>query len=54
MNATLVDEFKEELKGFKVSKGTIQFSMDKAPSAALLKKLLKARIAANEAKKTSR
>ncbi len=42
--------FKEELKGFKTSKGTIQFPVDKPLSDALIKKLVKARIAENERK----
>jgi uncharacterized protein YdhG (YjbR/CyaY superfamily) len=41
---------KNELKGFETSKGTIRFPMDKPPSAALLKKLVKARLAENERK----
>ena len=39
-----------ELKAFPTSKGTIRFPVDKPPSAALVKKLLKARIAENERK----
>ena len=44
-------EFKKELKNFKTSKGTIRFAPDKPLPAALLKKLIKARIAENERKK---
>jgi uncharacterized protein YdhG (YjbR/CyaY superfamily) len=44
-------EFKNELKNFQASKGTIRFAPDKPLSAALLKKLVKARIAENERKK---
>ena len=44
-------EFKNELKNFQTSKGTIRFAPDKPPSAALLKKLVKARVAQNERKK---
>ncbi len=49
--AAVIEEFKKELKGFSTSKGTIQFPMDKPLSAALVKKLVKARIAQNERKK---
>jgi uncharacterized protein YdhG (YjbR/CyaY superfamily) len=44
-------EFKSELKNFQTSKGTIRFAPDKPPSSALLKKLVKARIAENEREK---
>ena len=41
---------KNELKDFETSKGTIRFPVDKPPSAALVKKLVKARLAENERK----
>ncbi|MGA8216336.1 MAG: DUF1801 domain-containing protein [Candidatus Sulfotelmatobacter sp.] len=44
-------EFKNELKNFQTSKGTIRFAPDKPLPATLLKKLVKARIAENERKK---
>ncbi len=44
-------EFKDELKNFQTSKGTIRFAPNKPLPATLLKKLLKARIAENERKK---
>jgi uncharacterized protein YdhG (YjbR/CyaY superfamily) len=44
-------EFKNELKNFQTSKGTIRFAPDKPLPAALLKKLVKARVAENERKK---
>jgi uncharacterized protein YdhG (YjbR/CyaY superfamily) len=44
-------EFKNELKNFQTSKGTIRFAPNKPLSTTLLKKLLKARIAENQRKK---
>jgi len=52
--ASVIEAFKKELKGFRTSKGTIHFPVDKPLSAALVKKLVKARIAAIEHKKPRR
>jgi uncharacterized protein YdhG (YjbR/CyaY superfamily) len=49
--ASVVEAFKNELKGFSISKGTIQFPTDKPLPAALVKKLVKARVAQIESKK---
>ena len=51
MSSSVMDAFKNELKAYHTSKGTIRFPMDRPPSAALVKKLVKARIAENEHKK---
>jgi uncharacterized protein YdhG (YjbR/CyaY superfamily) len=51
MNSSLIKAYQDELRHFKTSKGTIQFAMDKPLSAALVKKLVKARIAENELKR---
>ena len=51
MSGRLVEEFAGELKGYKTAKGTIQFPVDKPLPAALLKKMVKARVAQNETKK---
>jgi uncharacterized protein YdhG (YjbR/CyaY superfamily) len=47
MSATTVDAHKEELEGYDTSKGTIRFRTDDPLPAALVKKLVKARIAEN-------
>lgn len=43
-------KFQKELKNFEVSKGTIRFPLDKPLPAALVKKIVKARIAEKERK----
>ncbi len=48
-SAQIVKE-SEELKSFKTSKGTIQFSVAKPLPVALIKKIVKARMKANEIK----
>lgn len=50
MNPAVIEAFKEELKSYQTSKGTIRFPVDQPPPAALIKKLVKARIADNERK----
>jgi uncharacterized protein YdhG (YjbR/CyaY superfamily) len=51
MSPAVIVAFQNELKGFETSKGTIRFPVDKPPAAALVKKLVKARIAENDRKK---
>lgn len=43
--AAVIESFKSELKGFTTSKGTIHFPTDKPLPAALVKKMVKARVA---------
>jgi uncharacterized protein YdhG (YjbR/CyaY superfamily) len=49
--ASVIEAFKDELKGYTTSKGTIQFPTDKPIPIALVKKLVKARVAQMESKK---
>jgi uncharacterized protein YdhG (YjbR/CyaY superfamily) len=49
MSSSTVEDHKDELKGYKTSKGTIQFQPDEPLPAALVRKLVNARIAENEA-----
>jgi len=50
MSASLIKAFKNELKEYQTSKGTIRFPVNKPLPAALVKKLVKARIAQKEGK----
>jgi uncharacterized protein YdhG (YjbR/CyaY superfamily) len=43
--ASVIQAFKNELKAYQTSKGTIRFPVDKPLPAALVKKLVKARVA---------
>ena len=52
--AGIIEAFKDELKRYRISKGTIQFPLDKPLPAALLKKIVKVRVAANEKKSRTR
>jgi uncharacterized protein YdhG (YjbR/CyaY superfamily) len=49
--ASVIEKFKEELKPYRTSKGTIHFPVDKPLPAALVKKMAKVRVAEVEAKK---
>jgi len=49
--ASVMEAFKNELKTFSTSKGTIHFSTDKPLPAALVKKMVKLRVAQIESKK---
>jgi uncharacterized protein YdhG (YjbR/CyaY superfamily) len=48
MGSAAIEKFKKELEGYQTSKGTIRFPVDKPLPAALLKKIVKARVADNE------
>ena len=49
--AAIIEKLKSELKAYTISKGTIQFPIDKPLPAALVKKIVKARAARIENKK---
>lgn len=49
--AAVIEKFKDELKGFSTSKGTIHFPLDKALPTALIKKIVKERVVQSEGKK---
>jgi uncharacterized protein YdhG (YjbR/CyaY superfamily) len=48
MSGNMVAAHRDELKGYETSKGTIRFSPEKPLPAALVRKLVKARIVENE------
>lgn len=50
MSGSTVAAHQEELKGYDTSKGTIRFQADKPLPVALVRKLVKARIAENAAR----
>lgn len=49
--ASVIKQFKEELKDYRISKGTIHFPVDKPLPATLLTRMVKARLAEVEGKK---
>jgi uncharacterized protein YdhG (YjbR/CyaY superfamily) len=49
--ASVIETFNNELKGFSTSTGTIHFPIDKTLPTALIKKLVKARVAQQNSKK---
>ena len=51
MSLAVIDTFKKELKPFLASKGTVRYPLDKPLPSALVKKLVKARIAEKDRKK---
>ena len=49
--ASTIEAFKNELKGYSTSKGTIRFPVDQPLPTALVRKIVKARVAQNGKKK---
>ena len=49
--ASVIKAFKDELKGFSTSKGTVHFPLDKPMPVELIKKVVKARVTESESKK---
>ena len=54
MNSSLIAAYKADLKSYSLSKGTIRFPVDQPLPAALVKKMVKARLAQNEARQKSK
>jgi uncharacterized protein YdhG (YjbR/CyaY superfamily) len=52
--ASVIEIFKSDLAGFSTSKGTIHFPLDKPVPTALIRKLVRARVAEAESKIESR
>ena len=47
MSSSILEAYKDELKDYDTSKGTIRFSPGKLPRVTLLRKLVRARMAEN-------
>ncbi len=54
LGASALDALGDELKPYRTSKGTLQFTIEKPMPAALVKKLVKARMAEIDAKQAPR
>jgi uncharacterized protein YdhG (YjbR/CyaY superfamily) len=51
MGSSMLNDIADEIKKYQVSKGTLQFPVDKPMPAALVKKIVKLRVAQNKSKK---
>ena len=54
MSGTVLEGFRDELAEYKTSKGTIRFTPDRPLPSALVKRIVKARIAENNARLAQR
>ncbi len=54
MSASMLDDFADDVKSYRTAKGTLQFPQDKPLSAALVKKMVKARVEQNERKSAAK
>jgi len=50
--AAVVDALKDDLKGYAASKGTVHFPLDKPLPAALVKKMIRLRLAQTQKKRS--
>lgn len=49
--ASVINALRDELRGFRISKGTVQFPTDKPLPASLVKKMVKLRVVQSEGRK---
>jgi uncharacterized protein YdhG (YjbR/CyaY superfamily) len=54
MSAVLLDEFAEDVNGYRTSKGTLQFPLDKPLPKALVRNIVRIRVMQNEGKALKR
>jgi uncharacterized protein YdhG (YjbR/CyaY superfamily) len=52
--ASVIKAFQDELKGFSTSKGTVHFPLDKPLPVALIKRMVKLRVAESEKKNSKK
>jgi uncharacterized protein YdhG (YjbR/CyaY superfamily) len=52
--AAIIEQFKEELADYTISKGTVQFPVDRPMPATLVKKMVRARVAEHDQKESKK